>query len=174
MKLTICEMCWIDDETKKRFYAININDGGIILIERGERETGILTNKDSFQNEALEKMVKKIINRWSYQYAEIKYDMSNDYPCGIEEVILKKISIQSVLDIIRYEARKTNKRGREQKIFSMAVKQRDKNKCQNCGAEKNLHAHHKDNNYKNNDISNGITLCKRCHIEVHKKISIRG
>ena len=62
MKLTICDMGWIDDEIKYTYNAININEGGIILIERGERETGILTNKDSFQNEALEKMVKKIID----------------------------------------------------------------------------------------------------------------
>ena len=39
--------------------------------------------------------------------------------------------------------------------------------CQNCGSTENLDVHHKDRNYKNNEITNLETLCHTCHMKYH-------
>lgn len=39
--------------------------------------------------------------------------------------------------------------------------------CNICGDTKNLDVHHKDRNYKNNEISNLETLCHPCHMKLH-------
>lgn len=52
------------------------------------------------------------------------------------------------------------------------VLKRDEGKCKRCGSKNNLHIHHiksfaeyKDLRF---EVNNGITLCKKCHKEVHK------
>jgi len=58
-------------------------------------------------------------------------------------------------------------------IFREEVIKRDNNTCQMCGVqnEKGMHVHHIDLDNSNNDINNGITLCKYCHEStgLHKK-----
>lgn len=53
------------------------------------------------------------------------------------------------------------------------VFERDNYTCRKCGAEENLNAHHilPFSVYPKLrfDVDNGITLCKQCHIELHKK-----
>jgi len=53
------------------------------------------------------------------------------------------------------------------------VLERDDYKCIKCGNTKNLHCHHIDpvinNPVESADVDNCITLCKRCHIEIHKQ-----
>ena len=44
-----------------------------------------------------------------------------------------------------------------------------KNKCEWCNSQKNLLVHHKDENRKNNNLDNLITLCKSCHQKLHTK-----
>lgn len=39
--------------------------------------------------------------------------------------------------------------------------------CQVCGAEENIHVHHKDGDPSNDDISNLIPLCVGCHRKAH-------
>ena len=63
---------------------------------------------------------------------------------------------------------------KEAKAWKAAVLLRDKYICQKCGAIEELHVHHikpfsvfKDLRFM---ISNGITLCKECHHEVHSKL----
>ena len=62
----------------------------------------------------------------------------------------------------------------EYKNWRGAVFERDSYICQKCGqVGYELNAHHI-NDYKNNkkkrlDIHNGITLCKKCHIEFHSE-----
>lgn len=55
---------------------------------------------------------------------------------------------------------------------------RDEWKCQRCGATESLHCHHILSYSKNrilaNDPDNCITLCKKCHKEVHKKTGCKG
>jgi 5-methylcytosine-specific restriction endonuclease McrA len=64
-------------------------------------------------------------------------------------------------------------------IWSKHVKKRDKNKCQCCGASNiTMDAHHilsfsRHEEFKW-DISNGITLCRRCHTKFHKLFGYFG
>ena len=60
--------------------------------------------------------------------------------------------------------------------WSLAVRNRDGNKCIDCGITKvKLHAHHliplKEcmNTQLEYDVNNGVTLCIRCHKNRHKK-----
>ena len=54
---------------------------------------------------------------------------------------------------------------------SAIAKKRDGYKCTQCGSEKKLHAHHRDNSggtpESNNDVPNLITLCGTCHNMYH-------
>ena len=43
-------------------------------------------------------------------------------------------------------------------------------KCALCDTEEDLLIHHKDANYKNNDINNLQCLCRSCHTIVHNKL----
>lgn len=76
---------------------------------------------------------------------------------------------------------KNNKTPKNKKIRSSykyqkwrkLILERDNYKCALCGALENLEVHHiehfaKSEN-KQTDINNGITLCKRCHINQHIK-----
>lgn len=47
------------------------------------------------------------------------------------------------------------------------VSERDNNKCKLCGAEESLVVHHIDENKKNNNMDNLITLCRKCHMSYH-------
>ena len=39
--------------------------------------------------------------------------------------------------------------------------------CNTCGSTDNLDVHHKDRNYKNNEMKNLETLCHSCHMKLH-------
>lgn len=56
--------------------------------------------------------------------------------------------------------------------WSAVVKERDKN-CVRCGSTYKLHAHHiksfKDHPDLRYEVSNGETLCQKCHIRHHKE-----
>ena len=53
------------------------------------------------------------------------------------------------------------------------VLERDNWTCQKCDRDKDLHCHHieyvVDNPIESADVDNCITLCKKCHIKVHKQ-----
>ena len=40
-------------------------------------------------------------------------------------------------------------------------------RCENCGTPQKLGVHHKDSNPENNDPANLMTLCSRCHMQIH-------
>jgi hypothetical protein len=42
-----------------------------------------------------------------------------------------------------------------------------KESCENCGGTHWLGIHHRDGNWKNNDLSNLATLCASCHTSLH-------
>ena len=44
----------------------------------------------------------------------------------------------------------------------------DIKRCMRCGSTDTVQIHHKDKNHKNNDISNLIKLCYKCHCLAHK------
>lgn len=66
-----------------------------------------------------------------------------------------------------------NHRGGRYTIWARAVVTRDNKACKKCGSKKNLNAHHIKPWKKFPDlrfeISNGLTLCVKCHREVHSK-----
>ena len=53
------------------------------------------------------------------------------------------------------------------------VFERDNFKCKKCGSKEKINAHHilaqKHYPDKRYDIDNGITLCEKCHIQIHQK-----
>ena len=65
-----------------------------------------------------------------------------------------------------------NKRSESVRYWSLKVKERDNFKCIKCNSEIGLNAHHV-RSYKEypelrTDINNGVTLCKKCHVKIHK------
>ena len=56
---------------------------------------------------------------------------------------------------------------------SLAVQQLG-GKCVKCGTIENLHIHHKDGNWKNNEISNLQLLCKKHHFINHNRFRESG
>lgn len=75
----------------------------------------------------------------------------------------------------REEARRKNRGGSHHKWVN-AVISRDKAICQYCGSiEVELHAHHiksyKDHPKLRFDVSNGITLCYKCHWALHSALN---
>lgn len=61
--------------------------------------------------------------------------------------------------------------------WAKQVKERDKYVCQHCGTTKKLEAHHKvpvgDDPKLAGEISNGITLCDKCHRKVHQNEGLK-
>ena len=57
--------------------------------------------------------------------------------------------------------------------WGQKIKRRDKQTCQKCGSKENLNAHHIKSYAKypklKLELSNGITLCKKCHIKIHSR-----
>lgn len=78
----------------------------------------------------------------------------------------------------RKDARRRNRGGSHHK-WVIAVISRDNATCQHCGASGiELHAHHvkpyRDNPELRFDVSNGITLCYKCHWKVHSATTANG
>lgn len=65
----------------------------------------------------------------------------------------------------------------ENRLWRLRVFERDKFKCQGCGqVGGKLHAHHIKEFAKYPDerfeVSNGLTLCKSCHNNIHRKVKL--
>lgn len=82
------------------------------------------------------------------------------------------------LKAVRQSEKNNNRRSKTHELWSWVIRNRDK-KCILCGSKEELHAHHiipikantkyiKANPKYKYDTSNGITLCKKCHQEMHK------
>lgn len=108
------------------------------------------------------------------------YDCITDYvfsgkvPENTNDVIYSLfVLIKDKLDVSyssyhNFEARRSAK----YRKWKQEVLTRDNYKCKKCGSDKKLHAHHiksfSDNKELRYELSNGITLCDKCHKEVHK------
>lgn len=47
---------------------------------------------------------------------------------------------------------------------------RKKERCEKCGAIKDLCYHHKDENVFNNSIDNIMVICRGCHVKIHNEL----
>lgn len=54
------------------------------------------------------------------------------------------------------------------KVIGPKVKKKDGGKCVVCGSRRQLVCHHIDENPRNNDLKNLVTLCRKDHSVLHK------
>ena len=139
-----------------------------------------------FTDERREQAKLRMIEYWKdeeYRKNQHEKHLGRKSPCGMKG---KKHSIKSRIQISKSNTKNTEqsklnslkyyelRRGVENTLWREAVFARDNFTCQCCGDNKgkNLNAHHIRNflNYEDlrTTISNGITLCKLCHIRFHK------
>lgn len=75
------------------------------------------------------------------------------------------------IKVFKAWASKRNRESHEYKEWRKAVMSRDGFVCQRCGAKKNLQAHHIKSWMSSEElrycVSNGITLCRACHLIAH-------
>ncbi len=64
-------------------------------------------------------------------------------------------------------AERTSAYSVEWQTLREAIKARDGHQCQRCGRRR-LHVHHVDHDRGNDDPTNLVTLCPRCHAAVHR------
>jgi predicted phage replisome organizer len=88
----------------------------------------------------------------------------------LEELGLIKRNERSI-QVFKFWVDKHDRNSDAYKQWRKDVYERDGYKCQKCGTMKELQAHHIEH-WKNNkdlryDVNNGITLCRRCHLEAH-------
>jgi hypothetical protein len=74
---------------------------------------------------------------------------------------------------INYKGQNGTKSREAQPELRQLVFLRDEYECQKCGSDKSLHCHHYEgilyNPVESADIDNCVTLCKKCHVSVHKQ-----
>ena len=67
--------------------------------------------------------------------------------------------------------RKISRNSKAYKLWRLKVFKRDNRTCQHCGSVVNIQAHHIKEQAQCPDLrlilSNGITICKECHIKIH-------
>jgi len=66
-----------------------------------------------------------------------------------------------------------HKNGWYRKIKNIVI-ERDGEQCQICHSKDNLIVHHIDKNCENNNLSNLITLCNHCHLNIHRPNKPKG
>ena len=93
-------------------------------------------------------------------------------------------SIANVFDISRQRVHqilsgyaKNNKSAQHRKGWYAELKalvfERDGYKCQRCDSTKTILVHHQNTNDGDNNLSNLVTLCRKCHQNIHKPNSRR-
>jgi 5-methylcytosine-specific restriction endonuclease McrA len=113
-----------------------------------------------------------------YSIARANFNKKEDIECLIDRNFIEKTKDTSVYKIVHWEENNgfyknaKERRTYEYQQWRKFVIDRDK-KCVMCGSKNDLHAHHIKEFSKypelRTDISNGIALCKKCHIKIHKK-----
>ncbi len=124
--------------------------------DKHPREIARITNESiEFVNEALSVLI---------EYGFIQKD---EY----ESLYIPYITKETVYSCTEKEGRDRN--SNDYKLWRLAVYERDNYTCQECGERGGkLNAHHKKSWRLHPDlrftVSNGITLCERCHKKKHK------
>ena len=117
-----------------------------------------------------DKEVYKVITR---KGKEIKSTLDHKFLTNEGWKSLKDISVNDVVAITNLCNHTTHRRYGKgtkdiQRLFSSL---KENGKCEICGLDKCLEVHHKDLNWKNNNLENLQVLCKDCHGKKHNNIS---
>lgn len=139
-----------------------------VVLEDAEKAIFLHDNiSDGTANEL--KLCKKM--GLAYEY----YGLENNVLVLKETEESEKEDLQADTGFDKYEKKidKVTRGSKEYQAFRKAVLKRDNNKCVFCGSESDLCVHHivpfsKSNNLAI-EVSNGQTLCEKCHAGVHGK-----
>jgi 5-methylcytosine-specific restriction endonuclease McrA len=157
----------IDEEDGDRYYT----DDDYTYVDAIEEEVGKYGLGIDFSKSScvLEYMVKAVLIYINQDKLIDKIYRGNNYQTynDTKLVILKQINKKSSVK----KQNQTKPRGNLHFSWASLVKNRDK-ECKKCKSKYDLHAHHIQA-YKNHpdlryDLSNGITLCGKCHRLEHK------
>lgn len=141
-----------------------------------------------FSEERKEQARLNMIERWKneeYKISQHNIRIGRKSPCGMkgkkhsDKSRIKMSAKHSGENNANWKGGITNKylqerKGIENTLWREAVFARDEYTCKKCGDNKgkNLNAHHIRNflNYEDlrTTISNGVTLCRTCHIKFHQ------
>lgn len=100
------------------------------------------------------------------------------YPSGLEDLGAFKRRKYCSMDCMK---RGHVKKGKNEQLYSPAhhsarkvayMIDTKKYVCEICGATENIDVHHKDGNYQNNSSDNLVTLCRSCHMKIHRKKAV--
>lgn len=126
-------------------------------------ETGKKNRKMVFEINNLELTDEMLSNIFRYSNIGDKLEVLEQF-----ELIKRH---KTKIEVFRFWVDKHDRNSSEYRKWRMEVFSRDKFICQNCGTKKELQAHHierwKDNKKLRYEISNGITLCRSCHLKAH-------
>ena len=127
-------------------------------------------NNHSFTDEQLLNLVnnyQSIVEK--LQHEQMLLLMSNNFNHSCFDELKTKIDYMMKLE--KSYSKKCRKSDAYQKWKSF-VKTRDKGKCKICKSTKHIHIHHiknfKQYPHLRLEVTNGITLCQKCHIKIHK------
>ena len=97
------------------------------------------------------------LKQQGYSYAEI---------AGLYKISRQRVhQLISGYDKILRRVERHN--GQYWKIRNSVIK-RDGGKCQKCGSKEKLVVHHINGNDTDNSLSNLITICNKCHLDLHR------
>ena len=109
-----------------------------------------------------------------YKTKEFNHYELLDINKNTKQFVVARLGNFKVIDLEKVQDNQHDRKTIEYKLWKKAVYERDNYTCQHCGSENNLNAHHikpyKDYHNLRATISNGIILCKICHVEEHKRM----
>jgi hypothetical protein len=101
-----------------------------------------------------------------------KQGQTKNFVTIVQRVLIKSMIKQEEEKEAQSPGGAYNQKGVNNNNFKYGCQYKDaieKVYCSLCGSMDNLLIHHIDHDRKNNDISNLIVLCKKCHQEHHTK-----
>lgn len=170
----ICDICGHEKKMEYKTYLLCYNKfqyyccdacSGIKYKQRCQEKYGV---DNSFQLDAVkEKSVKSRMLKYGVKYITQQEEWKTQYAYGDKNNFWIDGRNKYTLD------RSTS----QTKTWRRKIYMRDEYKCRCCGSTHRINAHHIYTYHDNQDIAfeidNGITLCKKCHIEFHKQYGIK-
>jgi 5-methylcytosine-specific restriction endonuclease McrA len=102
--------------------------------------------------------------------AVFRHDNTHYALCLLEQNGLVKRN-ECTIQVFKFWDDLHDRNSQRYKDWRISVFVRDGFRCQSCGTKKEIQAHHikawKSNKKLRYEVSNGITLCRKCHLEAH-------